>query len=246
MRGGFRGAACGFRRLLSTPSSPSAGWLLLCNIHLETLNLASWKPAQSQIPGDFQSLSFFPGRDATFLWFESLQSLVLPCLPPAPSPALQPQPGWKGDRRPRSTCPDEPARSPLQTRGGRQPVACDDRGSWPSPPKPRERAGWRLPGRFLPHTHESVSPQLSPGREPRLLTTDSPGLGASPGRDMGPTGLWVWGCFLLPPGVSGGCSPRNPWSPSQHQARGKARWPRLAARDWRASLCSLSFFLLKG
>lgn len=67
-----------------------------------------------------------------------------------------------------------PAKSPLPSPWCPVPSACGDRVSWPSPPKQRGREGWRLPGRFLPHTHESVSLQLSPGRERGSLPPTSP------------------------------------------------------------------------
>ena len=47
-----------------------------------------------------------------------------------------------------------PGRSPTKSprRCPNVPSACGDRGSWPSPPKLRAKAGWRLPGRSLPHS----------------------------------------------------------------------------------------------
>lgn len=132
------------------PLAPPPGLQLLFNIHLEKLNLASWKPAHSQIPGDFQSLSFSPARDATFPLAEAFEK-PSSCVPASPSlcrggPAAHPDPrlgpkeaGGHGGLQ--STCPDEP--------GGVAPVAArcpvsgsGDTGRWPSYP-----GQWGLRGR---------------------------------------------------------------------------------------------------
>ena len=86
-----------------------------------------------------------------------------------------------------------PEKSPLQTPGC--PFSRGDRGSWPSRPSGGSE-GWRLPGRFLPHAHESVSLQLSLGSERSSFATDFPRLSASLGGDTGPG--QAGGSVLLP------------------------------------------------
>lgn len=94
------------------PPAPPPGLLLLFNIHLEKLNLASWKPAHSQIPGDFQSLSFSPSRDATFPPAEASEK-PSSFVPASPSlhrggPAAHPEP----DSAPRRKAAREGSRAP--------------------------------------------------------------------------------------------------------------------------------------
>lgn len=125
------------------PLAPPPGLQLLFNIHLEELNLASWKPAHSQIPGDFQSLSFSPARDAMlrFLWLERFKSLVPACLPrlPCAAGALQPTP--TPGLAPRRQAATEGSGAPAPTSPAELPVAArcpvsggGDTGHWPSHP----------------------------------------------------------------------------------------------------------------
>lgn len=110
--GGSRGAAC--ERLPAAfsppPPAPPPGLLLLFNIHLEKLNLASWKPAHSQIPGDFQSLSF--SRPAMLDPLVAKPRSRVPasaCGPAAhPRPQTRPPPPGGGGRAPEHL-PEEPS-----------------------------------------------------------------------------------------------------------------------------------------
>lgn len=114
-RAGSGGAGCSGRlpAFSPPPPAPPPGLLLLFNIHLEKLNLASWKPARSQIPGDFQSLSFSPAREATFPLAEAFEKS-----PVAASPSLaarpDPSPCWapRGGRRPGRAPEHLPQRAP--------------------------------------------------------------------------------------------------------------------------------------
>lgn len=131
--GSLRGGSQLPAGLLSTPSGPGESRsLLLFNIHLEKLNLASWKPAHRVKFLATSKVFHFPGP--AMLWFPLVSASEQPsswaCLsfpPTAARLSLRAQLGWKeGLSCPRqaaqgrlgSTCPEgapqsHPADAPM-------------------------------------------------------------------------------------------------------------------------------------
>lgn len=203
--------------LVPTPAAPPPASLLLFNIHLEKLNLASWKPALRVKFLATCKVFRFPRR--AMLRAPSVPASEKPRSCGPASLSLHPNSDWAGGSSgtPAQRTPEE---SPCRRPG--VPSACGDRGSWPSPPKPRGRAGWRLPGRFRPHTHESVSLCCPLGGSvaphPRLPQTQ----GLS-GRGHG--ACWAGGSV---PRSAVHLASRGPPAPGQSQAGG------LRLGDWGA------------
>lgn len=150
--------------LLSTPSGPSArASLLLFNIHLEKLNLASWKPARRvEFLATSKVLHFpHPGpRCCDFLWFQRLESLVPACLPSnlrrpfTPTPtrpeggAVAPRAGGGGPAQ--EHLPGRsPEKSPRQTPGCPGSLRWRWRRQLAVPPEPEGERGmetsWKTP-----------------------------------------------------------------------------------------------------